>query len=48
MVDDAHSVKHVMVPESVLPKKARVFLCITCNSALEQLAGQALLSEAAR
>jgi hypothetical protein len=38
-------VKHVMVPATVLPKKARLMLCSTCKIALEQLHEPAISGE---
>lgn len=36
-VEEPITVKHVMAPSTTLPKRARLLLCGTCKSALEQL-----------
>ncbi len=36
-VEDPITVKHVMTPNLMLPKKARILLCETCKAALDQL-----------
>ena len=37
-------VKHLMVPATVFPKKARLMLCSTCKMALEQLQDEPAIS----
>jgi hypothetical protein len=48
-VDDPMTLRHIMAPSSVLPKRARVLLCATCKAALEQpCAEQAVFQSAER
>ena len=35
-VEEPLMIKHLMVPATVLPKKARLMLCATCKAALDQ------------
>ena len=49
VVEEPLMVKHVMVPATVFPKKARLMLCDTCKTALEQLQAEpATLAEVYR
>lgn len=36
VVEEPLMVKHVMVPATIFPKKARLMLCDTCKAALDQ------------
>lgn len=36
VVEDAITLKHIMSPSEVLPKRARILLCSICKAALEQ------------
>jgi hypothetical protein len=36
-VEEPPMIKHLMVPATVFPKKARLMLCTTCKEALDQL-----------
>jgi hypothetical protein len=43
-VEEPLMVKHLMVPATVFPKKARLMLCGTCKMALEQLQDESAIS----
>jgi hypothetical protein len=36
-VEDPITIKHATAPSTVLPRKARILLCATCKSALDQV-----------
>lgn len=36
-VEEPLMLKHLMVPSTIFPKKARLMLCSTCKAALDQL-----------
>ena len=39
-VEDSLTLRHVMAPSVVLPKRARILLCATCKAAMEQPSGE--------
>ena len=43
-VEEPLMVKHVMVPPTLFPKRARRMLCSTCKIALEQLQDEPAIS----
>ena len=43
-VEEPMMVKHVMVPPTLFPKRARRMLCSTCKIALEQLQDEPAIS----
>ena len=43
-VEEPLIVRHVMVPPTVFPKRARLMLCSTCKIAIEQLQDEPAIS----
>lgn len=46
-VEDAITIRHMMAPYQVLPKRARICLCGTCKGALEQPCAEEAVFETA-
>jgi hypothetical protein len=46
-VEDPITLRHVLAPSVVLPKRARVLLCSTCKAALEQPYSEQAIFESA-